>query len=193
MAGAPINQGSDQQDLLTTPLNDTPSMTTTPLHSFIFRELTWPVNRGPLCGGLFSLATPLPNTASRRHLSDDDTPSRHPLDVSIATRPAVRAVQRDAPGNRRYEDSPLCEVNRQTPISKRGGVKAVFLNLCREAGNYAKSVVRKYSGAEGVKQEDSEHAKSLGLDMTVGALAQRKFAGERKSPVSEEASRMLER
>lgn len=159
MAGAPINQGSVQQHLFTTPLNDTSSMTTTPLRRFKFHELTWPVNRGALCGRLFSLATSLPNTPSRRDLGDDDTPSRHPLDASIATRPAVRAVQRDFSGKRPYEYSPLCEVNRQTPISKRGGVKAVYLNLCREAGDCWESVVRKYSGHEGASKR-IQHAQN---------------------------------
>lgn len=155
---------------------------TTPLHNIVFCKPTRLNSRDALTGGRFRPATPLHDTPSRHPFGDDDTPSRHPLDVDIATRPVARAFQRGAHGNSSNATFSLCEVNRQTPISKRGGVRVVFLNLCREAGEGGVSDVRKHLRAWRGRRADSERTKSLGLDVMVGALAQRKFAGWSKQP-----------
>lgn len=184
----PKNGGAQQNQGLrpTTPLHDTPSRhpstMTTPLHSTVCCKLTRLNSRDALAGGRFRPATPLHNTPSRHPFGDDDTPSRQPSDVDIATRPVARAFQSGA-----HETSPnaifsLCEVNRQTPISKRGGVRVVFLNLCREAGEGGVTEVSKHLRAGRGRAADSERTKSLGLIAMVGALAQRKFAGWSKQP-----------
>lgn len=181
-AGAQQNQGFRP----TKPLHDTPSRRpstmTTPLHSTLCCKPTRLNSRDALTGGRFRPATPLHNTSSQHPFGDDDTPSRQPSEVDIPTPHVARAFQ-----SGEHETSPnaifsLCEVNRQTPISKRGGVRVAFLNMCREADEGCVSEVSKHQRAVRGRRSESGRIKSLGLDAMVGALAQRKFAGWRKRP-----------
>lgn len=102
--------------------------------------------------------------------------------VDIATRHVARAFQRCEHETSPYAIFSLCEVSRQTPISKRGGVRAAFLNLCREADEGGVSEESKHQRAVRGRGAESGRTKSLGLDAMVEALAQRKFAGWGKRP-----------
>lgn len=176
--GAQQNQGLRPRHLFTTPLHDTPSTMTTPLHRTVCCELIRLNRRGAPSCGRYRAATPLHDTPSRHPFYDDNTPSRQPFEADTATHHVVPAFQSSAHENNYGATFSLCEVNPQTPISKRGGVRVVFLNLCREAGECGASTECRLRG----QPLGSERAKSLGLDAMVGGLAQRKFAGWGKQP-----------
>lgn len=176
--GAQQNQGLRPRHLFTTPLHDTPSTMTTPLHRTVCCELIRLTRRGAAGCGRYRAATSLADTPSRHPFDDDDTPSRQQCEAVIATHPVTPAFQSSAHENTYGATSSLCEVNPQTPISKRGGVRAVFLNLFREAGECGASTERRLR----CQPLGAERAKSLGLDETVGGLAQRKFAGLGEQP-----------
>ncbi len=155
---------------------------TTPLHRTVCCELIRLNRRGAPSCGRYRAATPFHDTPSRHPFDDDSTPSRQPFQADIATHHVVPAFQSSAHENNYGATFSLCEVNRQTPISKRGGVRVVFLNLCREAGEGGVTEVSKHLRAGRGRAADSERTKSLGLIAMVGALAQRKFAGWSKQP-----------
>lgn len=69
----------------------------------------------------------------------------------------TRYVQPGARINRSGARFPLCEVNPQTPISKRGGVRGLLLNLCREAvdgGGRRKGANRRTEATSDVSRAD---------------------------------------
>ena len=165
--GAQQNQGLRPRHLFTTPLYRT-----------VCCELIRLNRLGASDCGRYRAATPLNDTPSRHPFDDNNTPSKQPFEADIATHPVVPAFQSSAHENTYGATSSLCEVNSQTPISKRSGARAVFLNLFREAGECGASTERRLIG----QPLGSGRAKSLGLDAMVGGLAQRKFAGVGKQP-----------
>lgn len=146
---------------------------TTPLYRIVCCELIRLNRLGASGCGRYRTATPLHDTPSRHPFDDNNTPSKQPFEADIARHPVVPAFQSSAHENTYGATSSLCEVNPQTPISKRCGARAVFLNLFREAGECGASTERRLI----VQPLGSGRAKSLGLEAMVGGLAQRKFAG----------------
>ena len=145
---------------------------TTPLHK-ILRCFNPPRNSlKPLEGLRRKPAPPHCNTPSRHPLNHDDASSQRSLGFDTATGQGTQGLQQDVPKASSNTHVLLCEVNRQTPISKRGGVRSLFLNLCREAwdcGVAPKASLR-------AQRPGLKLAKSLGLDSVAGDLANRKFA-----------------
>lgn len=145
---------------------------TTPLHK-ILRCFNPPRNSlKPLEGLRRRPAPPHCNTPSRHPLNHDDASSQRSLGFDTATGHGTQGLQHDVPKASSNTHVLLCEVNRQTPISKRGGVRSLFLNLCREAWDCG---VAPKAGLR-AQRPGLKRAKFLGLDAVVGELAKRKFA-----------------